>query len=161
MKSNRIAVSALLIGASMLSLTGCFGSSKVTSPTGGVVNQTAPAAPTNVRSSYDAVGNRDYLNWDASASANVASYDVFVYNADPSTGATGTLVSSVDVAQNFLPLPIVSTSVQQFYSVRANGNNGLASAFSNSGSVVRHPWVGPTGGPAGGPQGKPFDPLGE
>jgi hypothetical protein len=157
-KSNRTAVLALLMSASMFSLTGCFGSSKVTSPINGVVNQTAPAAPTNVHSSFDAAGNRDHLNWDASASANVASYDVYVYDADPSTGATGTLVANVPVGSTDLPMPLVGSAVSQFYGVRSNGSNGLSSAFSVSGNIVRHPFSGP-GGPQVGPNGRPIDPT--
>ena len=158
MKSNRTAVFALLMSASVFSLTGCFGSSKVTSPVSGVINQTAPAAPTNVHSSFDALGNRDHLSWDASASANVASYDVYVYDAAPSTGATGTLVANVPVGSTDLPMPLVGSAVAQYYGVRSVGSNGLSSAFAVSGSIVRHPFTG-TGGPQIGPNGKPVDPT--
>ena len=137
MKSARHLSIALLLGAIATSLVGCnSGGSSVTSP----IDQSPPQAPTNLRSTSDPSINRDWLEWDASASANVSSYEVY---KSSTSGGTGSLVTSVDAGTTDIILPIVSADGTEYYRVRAIGTNSVPSAFTSSLGVDRSGWSGP------------------
>ncbi len=133
---RRHLVSALLLGVMAASLVGC--NSDATSPTSPIDNA-PPQAPTNLHSSTDASINRDWLVWDASASASVAGYEIHV-SAGP--GATSSLLASVDASSTDLLLPLVGENTTEYYRVRAIGTNDVPSAFTGSVSVERIGWEG-------------------
>ena len=149
MKSNRPALLALVLSAAVYSLTGCGNGTTTTRPVV-LLDTTPPAAPSNVHGTFDAQGNRDYLNWDLSASPDVASYEVWLYAANPSVGGTGTLLASVNASIAFVALPISGTATTQFFRIRAVDASGNVSAYSATAGVDRHIWNGGSSGPSPG-----------
>ena len=131
MISRRHLLAVLVVGSLAASLVGCSSNSESpTSPT----DLSPPQAPTNLHATVDATTSREWLSWNLSASASVASYEVYI--AD-SPGGTGTLVASVDASSGDFLLPIVVESTTEFYRVRAVGTNDVPSAFTSSVSVDR------------------------
>jgi hypothetical protein len=129
--SRRHLLAVLVVGSLAASLVGCSSNSESpTSPT----DLSPPQAPTNLHATVDATTSREWLSWNLSASASVASYEVYI--AD-SPGGTGTLVASVDASSGDFLLPIVVESTTEFYRVRAVGTNDVPSAFTSSVSVDR------------------------
>ena len=146
--SHRNLFAALLLGAIATSLVSCNSgsTSSATSP----IDLSPPQAPTNLHSSTDASINRDWLIWDASASASVASYQVY---SSTTVSGTGSLVATVDASTTDFLLPISSADGTEFYRVRAVGTNSVPSAFTSTVSVDRTGWSepqAPTGGGKGG-----------
>jgi len=140
---------ALFLGAIATSLVGCnSGGTSATSP----IDLSPPQAPTNLRSSTDPSINRDWLEWDASASANVSSYEVY---KSSTSGGAGTLVTSVDAGTTDVLLPVVSADGTEYYRVRAIGTNSVPSAFTSTVGVDRSGWDGPLApkGPGQGTEG--------
>ena len=131
MISRRHLLAVLVVGSLAATLVGCNSSSE--SPTS-PIDMSPPQAPTNLHSTVDATTSREWLIWDLSASASVASYQVYVSD---SPGGTGTLVASVDASSGDMLLPIVVESTTEFYRVRAVGTNDVPSAFTSSVSVDR------------------------
>ena len=148
MKLNRLALLALALSATAYTLTSCGSGTTTTSPVVDL-DTTPPAAPSNVHGTFDAQGNRDYLNWDLSASPDVASYEVWVYNTDPGTGGTGVKLATVDASIDYQPLPVSGVSTTQFFRVRAVDTSGNESAYSATAGVDRHVWDGGNGGSPG------------
>jgi hypothetical protein len=148
--SHRHLFAALLLGAIATSLVSCNSgsTSSATSP----IDLSPPQAPTNLRVTNDAATNRDWLAWDASASASVSSYQV--YSASTISG-TGSLFATVDASTTNLLLPITNTDGTEFYRVRAVGTNSVPSAFTSTLTVDRTGWDGPPtpGGSGKGSQG--------
>lgn len=141
MKSTRIVLSALFAGALALALVSCSKSTNAVSATNNL-DTTPPAAPTNVHGSYDSAAGRDYLNWDASASADVVGYEVWQYSSDPLSGGTGTLIANLGASTSDLALPQVSQAGTAIFRLRAvDGANNLSS-FSSTANVSRHAWDG-------------------
>ena len=108
--SRRHLFAALFLGAMATSLVSCNSgsTSSATSP----IDLSPPQAPTNLRVTDDTSINRDWLIWDASASASVSSYQV--YSATTPSG-TGTLVGTFDASTTDYLLPISSTDATEFY----------------------------------------------
>lgn len=148
--SRRHLFAALLLGAMATSLVGCNSGS--TSSTTSPIDLSPPQAPTNLHSNTDAAINRDWLVWDPSASATVASYQVY---SSPTSSATGTLIATVDASSTDYLLPLTNISSTEFYRVRAVGTNDVPSAFTSSVSVDRTAWEGgrPTTDPGRGTEG--------
>jgi len=148
--SRRHLFAALFLGAMATSLVSCNSgsTSSATSP----IDLSPPQAPTNLRVTDDTSINRDWLIWDASASASVSSYQV--YSATTPSG-TGTLVGTFDASTTDYLLPISSTDATEFYRVRAVGTNSVPSAFTSTLSVDRTGWnePPPPTGPGKGGQG--------
>lgn len=137
MKSARYLCVALLLGAIATSLVGCnSGGTSATSP----IDLSPPQAPTHLRSTSDPSINRDWLEWDASASANVASYEVY---RSSTSGGAGSLVASVGASTTDIILPIVNSDGTEYYRVRAVGTNSVPSAFTSTLGVDRTGWTGP------------------
>ena len=131
MISRRHLLAVLVVGSLAASLVGCSSNSESpTSPT----DLSPPQAPTNLHATVDATTSREWLVWNLSASASVASYEV--YSVDSSGGA-GTLVASVDASSGDFLLPIVVESTTEYYRVRAVGTNAVPSAFTSSVTVDR------------------------
>ena len=143
MKSIHLVSSALLMSALVFTLAGCGKSSSILAPTGPTLDTTPPTAPTNLSGSYDALGNRDYLNWTGSTSADVAGYQVWEYASDPTSGSVeGTLVASVDAGAESVALPPTSESGTHWFRVRAADETGNKSAYSVTATHDLHVWEG-------------------
>jgi len=139
-KSHRRLFAALVVSALAISLVGCnSGGTSATSP----LDLSPPQAPTNLHSNTDSNINRDWLVWDLSASANVASYQIY---STSSSGGSATLVASVDANTTDFILPIVGSSTEEYYRVRAVGTNSVPSAFTSTLGVDRSAWDGTTVG---------------
>ena len=150
MKSHRRLFAALVVSAMAISLVGCnSGGTSATSP----LDLSPPQAPTDLHSTTDANINRDWLVWDLSASANVASYQIY---STSSTGGSATLVATVDATTSDYILPIVGASTEEYYRVRAVGTNSVPSAFTSTLGVNRSAWDGTSTGQPG----KGTDPTG-
>jgi predicted phage tail protein len=147
-KPSRFSLLALVVSASIVSLTGCTSSSNVVSPTANL-DTTPPAAPTNVHGTYDANANRDYLNWDASSSADVSLYEVWQYSDDPALSTASTRIGTVVVGQSSMLLPQAPASGTMYYRVRAVDTSFNRSAFSATATVDLH-GDQPGGGSGGG-----------
>jgi hypothetical protein len=135
------------MSALVFTLAGCGKSASIVGPTANL-DTTPPAAPTNLAGSYDLGANRDYLNWTGSTSSDVASYQVWVYSADPASGATGTLVATAGPTDSSAPLPPTSDGGTHWFRVRAIDQASNQSAYSSSATVDLHAWEGtntPTG----------------
>src|SRR5512147_226310 len=102
---RRHLIAALVLGAMATSLVGCNSgsTSSATSP----IDLSPPQAPTNLHAVTDANIQRDWLVWDASASATVAGYEVY---SSPTSSATGTLIATVDATSTDYLLPITNIS---------------------------------------------------
>ena len=136
MKSHRRLFAALVVSALTASLVGCnSGGTSATSP----VDLSPPQAPTNLHATTDSNINRDWLVWDLSASANVASYQIY---STSSTGGSATLVATVDASTSDFILPLVGSDNTEYYRVRAVGTNSVPSAFTSTLGVDRSGWDG-------------------
>lgn len=140
MKSNQILASALILGATLLALTSC---GKTTSSVSAVepppvLDTTPPSAPTGVHGWYDQAGNRDYLSWTLSSSADVIAYEVYLV---PS-GGSPSLMATYDANTDVMALPLRGDDGSETYRVRAVDAAGNASAYSSSVIVTRHGWDG-------------------
>lgn len=150
MKSIRLVVLALMTSALVFAAAGCGKSNDVVTPAAGL-DTTPPAAPTDVTGGYDPATGRDYLNWTGSTSPDVAGYEVWQYESDPSLGGTGVLVGTTDASAGSLALPITAEPRESWFRVRAADEAGNMSAYSSSTSFELHAWDGTPSG-HGGPQ---------
>lgn len=148
MKSLRFVSSALVLGAVVISLAGCGKTAETIAPAI-VLDTTPPDAPTSLVGSYDAAGNRDYLNWNASTAADLAGYEVWQYESDPSLGGTGHQIASLDGSAVSLALPPTGEAQTAWYRVRAIDEAGNKSSYSSSASTELHAWEGTNGLPGG------------
>jgi hypothetical protein len=146
MKSVRLIYTALTLSALVLALAGCGKSSALVSPAGNSLDTTPPAAPTAVAGSYDPAAQRDYLNWDGSTSPDVAGYEVWQYESDPSLGGTGVLIGSAGASAESYALPLTNEARPVWFRVRATDEAGNLSAFSSSAQTDLHAWEGASGG---------------
>lgn len=140
MKSTKFLASALILGATVLALSSCgkTTSSVSTVEPPPVLDTTPPSAPTALHGWYDVSGQRDYLSWTLSSSADVLAYEVFIVP----TGGTPSLIATQPATSDVMPLPIRSTDGTEIYRVRAVDASGNASAYSSSVIVTRHGWHG-------------------
>jgi len=148
--ARRHLLAVLVVGAIAAPLLGCSSNSESpTSPT----DLSPPQAPTNLHATVDEATSREWLVWDPSASASVASYEI--YGSD-TPGVPGTYVGSVDASSPDFLLPIVAESTTEYYRVRAVGTNTVPSAFTSSVQVDRGGFDGPqpTGKPGKGTEGE-------
>ena len=139
MKYTRFLLVALLLSATALTMTGC-GSSNVVSPNSPTASA-PPAAPTAVAMMTEPSTSRDYLNWNASASSDVVSYQIFRFS-DASSTTNGALVGTIGSDQVSYLLPLVGASVTEFYRVRAVNSNDITSSYSTNCSADRTVWTG-------------------
>lgn len=136
---RRHLLSALVLGAIATSLVGCKSGSSTSSTS--PVDLSPPQAPSNLHSISDARISREWLVWDASASATAAQYEIY---SSPTSTASGTLVATVDANSMDYLLPLTNISSTEFYRVRAVGSNAVPSAFTSSVGVDRTAWEGNT-----------------
>lgn len=157
MKYSRSILFALVMSAAIVSLTGCMGAKDVAGPTSGV-DTSPPQPPSSLSVSNDAAAQRDFLNWSPSASANVATYEIFRYDSDPSGGATGTSVGVVSSDVTVWALPLVNSPRTEYYRVRGVNGSEVAGALSTSAVANRDAWQGGPHTPTGDPGGRGIDP---
>jgi hypothetical protein len=143
--SRRHLFAALLLGAMAISLTSCNSGS--TSSATNPVDLSPPQAPSNLRTVHDAATNRDWVLWDASASATVAEYELY---SAPTSSASGTMVTTTDPNTTSFALPMSSIDNTEFYRVRAVGTNSVPSAFTSTLSVTRTAYSAPRTAPGSG-----------
>jgi len=139
-KSLRTVSLALTMSAIVFIAAGCGKSSDAVAPAGSALDTTPPAAPTAIAGSYDAAGQRDYLNWTGSTSPDVAGYEVWQYESDPALGATGALVGATGASAESFALPLTSEARPAWFRVRAADEAGNLSAFSSSAQHELHAW---------------------
>ena len=149
MKSIHVTLSALVLGAALLAISGCGSSSSVTSPAN-PINNAPPAAPSNVHGTFDATTGVNYINWDPSSSASVQSYEVWQYAADPATGASGVVVGTAGAAASSYAVGQVTQNSNMYFRVRALDSAGNPSAFSASAPFTLQAVVSSQGGSGGG-----------
>ena len=149
------AVAALLASAVVLALSGCGSSTSSTAPAG--LDNSAPAAPTNLVGLFDGTAGTDYLIWTGSSSANVASYEVWQYSDNPLSGNAGQLVGTASSAVAYFALPAPEQNLVYYYRMRSSNALGSLGAFSAPITVQRHgapgqvdPTPEPVGGDGGG-----------
>ena len=136
MNPRRQILSALFLGAMTLSLVGC--NSDTTSSVTGPDDLSPPQAPSNLNSRYDVPTQRDWLNWQPSASAGVASYEV---HWSDTPGGVGNRLGIVSSSDTDFALPIVPENTLEYYRLRAVGTNGVPSAFTLPIEVQRSGWT--------------------
>lgn len=142
---RRHLVAALTFAAIATSLVGC---SKKSTSSLAPIDLSPPATPSNIHGFTDASISRDWVMWDASASANVGSYEIYM-----GASAPGELVATVDANTNSFMLPLNGTPVTEYYRVRAVSINNVPSAFTSSLSLDRAVWDGQVGPNTGGNKG--------
>jgi hypothetical protein len=153
---RRSAVLVLVLSAAVMALAGC-GKSKTYMTAAPIIDPplapAPPMPPSNLSGGYDSATERDYLQWAASPSASVTSYEVWEAASDPVTGGTLAHIANVSAAQNQYVLPAATADVNKFYELRAADGAGALSAYTAPVVVARHyipPGVSGTGGGGGG-----------
>ncbi|MGH7730625.1 MAG: hypothetical protein ACRENJ_05165 [Candidatus Eiseniibacteriota bacterium] len=140
-RSIRLSTAGL---AAIAVLSGCGDSGNLVAPS--QLDTTPPPAPQNLTVSDNASGY-PVLNWTDSPATDLASYQVYVYA--PVAGGGNDFVAAGSVVDNSFLLPIVSTTVQASYRVRAVDTSGNGSAFSATASILISPSSAPGGGQGG------------
>lgn len=142
---RRHLVAALTFAAIATSLVGC---SKKSTSSLAPIDLSPPATPSNIHGFTDASISRDWVMWDASASANVGSYEIYM-----GASAPGELVATVDANTSSYMLPLSGQAVTEYYRVRAVSINNVPSAFTSNLSLDRTVWDGAVGPNTGGNKG--------
>jgi hypothetical protein len=126
-KSLKYIVLTLVAFTFAAMLTGC---GKDSTPTGLSLDQTNPAAPAQVSLVREEGSGDAILVWTASASPNVASYEVFRYSPSPDRDNAYVLADQVDAALTSFDLPVCTELTTFHYRVRAVSDNGRFSDWS-------------------------------
>lgn len=107
--------------------TGCTSENPV-SPTGSIEDTTPPAVPQNVSS--DRGQGAWTMSWSANAEADLAGYNVYRYDPDPSRESSYVKVNSSTITSTSFKLPVLTGELQ--YKVRAVDQTGNLSGLSQS-----------------------------
>lgn len=151
MKSLRF-VSLMTAFVLALMVSGC---GKSTSPTSSVptIDNSPPAAPGTL--AIHMSSGLNHLSWQASASANTKTYEVFVYSPDPSRDGAYVQIGQTDASVTSMTLPPSLQTGLQYFKVQATNGGGNNSAFSPTLQVVlavpQNDSGDPTTGPGAGP----------
>lgn len=122
-----IVVAALALSA--LALAGCGSDSNPAAPTASL-DTTPPPAPTALAMTLDGPSGSYQLGWQPSAAADVASYQVYRYEPDPSRDNAYVLFAQVSTHSVLIDTPSeATTEVFRVQAVDASGNH---SAFSTA-----------------------------
>jgi len=161
-KSPRFSI-ALALALSVAALAGC---GKDNTPTGvsPTVDNTAPDAPTAVNAAANPGSGLWFLNWTASSSPSVASYEIWIYNPDPSRTNSYTLAATVPSTSTSWQLPVVGYTQTIWYLIRSVNTGGVTSSWTSPLSVTLTPAPTAGGGSDGtgsGTNKHPGDPTGE
>ena len=138
--TSTLAALALL---ACVGLYGCGNSSDVTNAAGSL-DSTPPPAPEGV--SLNTVPEFNELTWAPSAAADVASYQVYQYQPDPSRDNAYVMVGQTTTPS--LNLGRTSEATDTYYRVRAVDVAGNRSAFSDEANI-HLPALGTGGGGPG------------
>jgi hypothetical protein len=114
-------------------LSGCGQNSTLTGVT--PLDETAPAAPSQIAKLDDTATPCGWLSWQASASANVATYEVYQYSPDPTREDAYVLVGLTDVGTTQYALPSVSGPQTLYYRLRAVSTAGVRSPWSATANI--------------------------
>ena len=137
MKSPRTVVSLLVAVTLVALLSGC---SKKSTPTGlDTLDQAPPAAPTQLTEAMDLDVANYVLQWTASPSANVASYQVYQYSPSPDRDNAYVLAAETDAGTTQYRLPTSVERTELYYRLRSVSSTGVKSEWSALAKVT----VGP------------------
>jgi hypothetical protein len=127
-KSPRHIVPMLVALALAAVLSGC---GKDSTPTGlAPLDQSPPAAPSQITSEMDASTANAVLEWTPSPSANVAGYEVYQYAPSPNRESAYVLVGETDAATTRYNLPWTYERTTLYYRLRAVSATGVKSEWS-------------------------------
>jgi hypothetical protein len=133
-KSSRMLFPTLVALSLAALLSGCGQTSTPTGVT--ALDETAPAAPSQLAKQDDTATPSGWLTWEPSTSANVASYEIYQYSPDPSREDAYLLVGQTDAATTRYALPVTSTPLTVYYRLRAVSTAGIRSPSSATGGIV-------------------------
>jgi|SRR5439155_19123048 len=128
-------------------LAGCGKSSTPTSATPN--DSQSPSPPSGVTAVVSPSTGISTLTWLPSPDADVASYDVFIYQPSPLQDNTYVPVAHVDASVTSLALPLLPTNESRWYRVQCTNNGGNKSALTSPTNVLLGP-ISNTGGTGGG-----------
>jgi hypothetical protein len=148
-KSLRFVTLTLAAVALALVLSGCGKSTSPTSSAAPAPDNSPPAAPANL--SIHMNSGKNFLTWDASASANVQTYDVFAYVPDPTRDNAYIQIGETSAPTTSLQLPPAYQTGLQYFKVLASNGGGNNSSFSTTLQVVVAVPQSNTGDPTSGP----------
>ncbi len=114
-------------------VTGC---GKSTAPTAVTpVDEAPPAAPTEIARVADDVLPQGRLDWNPSPSANVAQYEIYLYQPSPDREDSYVLIGQTDAGTTDYPLPADIGNQTLFYRLKAVSPTGLKSDWSITGNI--------------------------
>ncbi len=128
MKSPRHIVSILVALTLAAMLSGCGTNS---TPTGlDSLDQTAPAAPSQIVADTNVSTSSAALQWTPSASANAAGYEIYQYLPCPENESAYALVGETNAATTHYALPWAPVQTTLYYRLRTVSATGVKSAWS-------------------------------
>ena len=142
---SRRSLSSLATLVAVVALAGC-GTNDTLSGPGSPVDSAPPSAPTNIRSEIR--GDVSVLLWDESPDADVAGYDVHMYQPDPAREAAYVRVNSTTITGNEFDVS-TGASEDTWYRVKSvdqAGNRSSASGAAYVAGELAEPPIA-TGGP--------------
>lgn len=133
MKSQRMLFPTLVALSLAVLLSGCGQDS---APTGVMtLDETAPAAPSQLMKESDSSNPSGWLAWSPSTSANVGGYEVYQYSPDPSREEAYLLVGQTDATTTEYSLPYSYQSQTVYYRLKAVSTAGIKSAWSATAGI--------------------------
>ncbi len=141
MKSLRLAISTLAVLMLAALLSGC---SKNSTPTGVTpLDETSPAAPSQVLGAPDGDLSGALLQWAPSTSPNVSGYEVLQYSPDPDRDNAYVVIGETDAQTTTFALPDIGRTTVGYYRVRAVTPSGKRSEWSQVALVTLQTMGGP------------------
>jgi hypothetical protein len=136
-KSSRMLLSTLVALSLAALLSGCGQNS---TPTGvAALDETAPAAPSQLTKESDAANPGGLLAWAPSTSVNVAGYEVSQYSPDPSREDAYLLVGQTEANTTEYALPYSYQSQTVYYRLKAVSTAGVRSPWSATADIAIGP----------------------
>lgn len=133
MKSSRMLFPTLVALSLAVLLSGCGQNS---TPTGVMaLDETAPAAPSQLMKESDPANPNGWLAWEPSTSANVAGYEVYQYSPDPAREDAYLLVGQTDATTTEYALPFSYQSQTVYYRLKAVSTAGIKSSWSATAGI--------------------------
>ena len=138
MKAPRLVFFSVLVALALAAmLSGC---GKDSTPTGlSPVDEAPPAAPAQITSDVDAPTATGRLEWAPSASANVASYQIYQYLPSPDRESAYVLVGETNSGTTHFNLPWSYEPATLYYRLRAVSSTGVMSGWSALATVAIGP----------------------
>jgi len=91
----------------------------------------APPAPQSLGVTTDPTTGLSRMNWEPSSAADVAGYDVFVYNPDPARDNAYVLLNTISDGSTSFDLDPTASNTVKFFRVRAVDRSGNHSPLSS------------------------------